>query len=116
MKRYHLLLLAVASAPLLIHAEPVGTPAAVTDVNAAVPQLSYQSAFSEYRPAGDPKVSPDKVWVRSNQLVSDQESTGASQGMSMPMQMNHAPVEQEKPAAKPAADPHKGHDMNMKGH
>lgn len=114
MKRYHLLLLAVASAPLLVHAEPVRTSTAVTDVNVAVPQLNYQSAFAEYKPAGESQATPDKVWVRSNQQVSGQELIGDSE--TMPMQMNHAPALQGKPAAMPAADPHKGHNMNMKGH
>jgi hypothetical protein len=114
MKRYHLLLLAVASAPLLVHAEPVHTSTAAMDANAAVPQLHYQSAFAEYKSVEKPKATPDKVWVRSNQQVSGQESSVDSEAM--PMQMNHAPAVQDKPAAVPAADPHKGHNMNMKGH
>lgn len=114
MKRYHLLLLAVAGAPLLIHAEPVRTSTAVTDANAAVPQLNYQSAFSDYKPAGDSQATPDQVWVRSNQQVTGQDSSGAPE--SMPMQMKHTPAAQDKPSAMPAADPHKGHNMNMKGH
>lgn len=114
MKSHHLLLLAVASAPLLVHAEPVPTSMAVTDANAAVPQLNYQSAFAEYKPAGELQTTPDKVWVRSNQQVSTQESSGASE--TLPVQMNHAPAEHTEPAATPAADPHKGHNMNMKGH
>lgn len=114
MKRYDLLLLAVASAPLLIHAEPVRTSTAVTDANAAVPQLSYQSAFAESKPAVKPQTTPDRIWVRSNQQVSGEESSNAS--TSMPMQMNHEPPAQGKPAAMPAADTHKGHNMNMEGH
>jgi hypothetical protein len=114
MKRYHLLLLAVASAPLLIHAEPVRTSAAAMDANAAVPQLKYHSAFSEYKPTIETQASPDKVWVRANREVSGEPSDGASENMSM--QVNHAPTAQDKPAATPAADPHKGHNMNMKGH
>ena len=113
MKRYHLLLLAVASAPLLVHAEPVRTSTAVTDPNAAVPQLHYQSAFANYKPLGEQQATPDKLWVRSNQEVSGQESSGDSETMTM--QMNHTPAVQGKPAAMPAADPHKSHNMNMKG-
>jgi hypothetical protein len=114
MKRYHLLLLAVAGAPLLVHAEPVHTSTAAMDANATVPQLHYQSAFAEYKSVEEPQATADNVWVRSNQQVSGQESSGDSE--TMPMQMNHAPAVQGKPAAVRAADPHKGHNMNMKGH
>lgn len=116
MKRYDLLLLAVASAPLLVHSQPVGTSTAVTDANAAVPQLSYQSAFAEVKPAVKPQTTPDKIWVRSNQQVGEEESSNASPSMSM--QMNHEPPGKGKSTAMPAAgaDPHKGHKMNMEGH
>lgn len=114
MNRYHLLLVAVASAPLLIHAEPARTSAAATDANAAVPQLNYQSAFSDYRPAAQTQASPDKIWVRANQTLAGQPADGASENMSM--HMNHAPAAEGKPAPAPSADPHKDHSMNMKGH
>lgn len=114
MKRYHLLLLAVASAPLLIHAEPVRKSTVATEVNAAVPQLSYQSAFSDYKPAQVAQATPDKIWVRANQDVSGLESSDAASGM--PMQKNHEQPAQGKPGVVPDADPHKGHNMNMKGH
>lgn len=114
MKRYHLLLLAVASAPLLIHAEPVRKSTAVTDVNAAVPQLSYQSAFTYYKPARDSQTTPDKTWVRANQEVSGQESSDASSGTGT--QKNQEKPAVGKPGVVPDADPNKGHNMNMKGH
>jgi hypothetical protein len=113
MKRFHLLLLAVASAPLLIHAEPVRISTAVTDASAAVPPLKYQSAYADYKPAVASQSTPDKVWLQANQEISGQSEHGSHEGSSM--QMAPAPTDSAKPAAASVADPHKGHDMNMKG-
>lgn len=113
MKRFQLLLLAVASAPLLIHAEPVRVSTAVTDASAAVPPPKYQSAFADYKPAVEPQATPDKVWVQANQEVSGQSGHGSHQGSSM--QMAPVPAASLKPAAAPVVDPHKGHNMNKKG-
>jgi hypothetical protein len=113
MKRFHLLLLAVASAPLLIHAEPVRISTAVTDASAAVPPPKYQSAYADYKPAVAPQATPDKVWIQANQDVSGQSEHGSNEGSSM--QMAPPQTESAKPAAVPASDPHQGHHMNKKG-
>ena len=111
MKRFHLLLLAVVSAPLGIHAEPVRISTAVTDANAAVPPPKYQSAYADYKPAVESQTTPDKFWIQANREVSGQSDH--SEGSSM--QMAPAPTDTAKPAAVPVVDPHKGHSMNKKG-
>jgi hypothetical protein len=113
MNRFHLLLLAVAGAPLLIHAEPVRVSTAVTDASAAVPPPKYQSAYAGYKPAVASQSTPDKVWIQANQDVSGQSEHGSHEGSSM--QVAPAQTESAKPAPAPASDPHKGHHMNKKG-
>lgn len=98
MKRTRLLLLAGACLPLLVQAQPAPK---VTDADATVPPLTYQSAFADYRPAAAAKTSPDKVWIAANREVSGQADQAAPAA---------------RPDNAPAADPHKGHHMNMKGH
>ncbi|HEV7815030.1 MAG TPA: hypothetical protein VGP06_08005 [Janthinobacterium sp.] len=82
MNRFRLLLLAVAGVPLLIHAQPARVAAAVTDANATVAPLQYQSAFAGYQPNPEPKASPDKVWIQANRDVSG-VSEDASHGKNM---------------------------------
>ena len=114
MKRLHLLLLAVVgAAPLVIHAEPVRISTAVSDASAAVPPPKYQSAYADYKPAVEPQITPDKVWIAANQEVSGQSAHGSHEDSSM--QMAPAPADSAKPAVPPVADPHKGHSMNKKG-
>jgi hypothetical protein len=111
MKRFHLLLLAVVSAPLGIHAEPVRISTAVTEASAAVSPPKYQSAYAGYKPAVEPQTTPDKFWIQANREVSGQSEH--REGSSM--QMAPAPTDSAKLAAAPVADPHKGHGMNKKG-
>ena len=113
MKRFQLLLLAVASAPLLIHAEPVRDSTAVTDASAAVPPPKYQSAYADYKRAIEPQATPDKVWVQANQDVSGQSEHGSHGGSSM--QMKPSQSEPAKPPPAPVDDPHHGHNMKKKG-
>ncbi|ATD61934.1 hypothetical protein CNX70_18540 [Janthinobacterium svalbardensis] len=107
------MLLALVSAPLVIHAQPVGISTAVTDANAAVPRQKYQSAYTDYKPSAESQSTPDKVWIDANKEVSGQSEHGSHAGTSM--QMSPLLKESPKSAAAPAADPHKEHHMNMKG-
>ena len=113
MNRFRLLLFVVASAPMVIYAEPVRVSTAVTDANAAVPPPKYQSAFADYKPSVDSQVSPDKLWIQANQEVSGQSEHGSHGGS--PMQMTPAPTDSAKPAAAPVVDPHIGHNTKKKG-
>jgi hypothetical protein len=113
MKRFRLLLLAVAGAPMVIYAEPVRVSTAVTDASAAVPPPKYQSAFADYKPSVDSPGSPDKLWIQANQEVSGQSEHGAHGGSSM--QVTPTPSDLVKPVSSPVVDPHKGHDMKKKG-
>ena len=107
MKRFRSLLLAVASVPLLVHAQPASTTAAVSDANATVPPPKYQSAFADYQPLAELKTSPDKGWVQANREVA---------GLAEPSSPAPATTPAEQPKTPAEADPHKGHQMNMKGH
>lgn len=113
MKRFRLLLLAVAGAPLVIYAQPVRVSTAVIDASAAVPPPKYQSAFADYKPSVASPVSPDKLWIQANQEVSGESEQDAHGGSSM--QMTPTPSDLAKPASAPVVDPHNGHDMKKKG-
>lgn len=142
MKRISLLLLAAAGLPLLVHAQSARSPAAVTDANAVVPALQYESVFAA-RPAGqEAPATPDKIWLKANQDLAGSAGHGAhgmhgmhgmhgSQGAqgTQGSQGAHgahgaetvpAPAAPSAsgaaapatPKAQPADDPHKGHKMN----
>lgn len=113
MIRLRSLLFAVAGLPLLVHAQAASTTAVVTDANATVPPPKYQSAFADYQPLAEPKASPDKGWIQANREVSGQAEDGLHGGSSMEMSSATAPAERSK--SSPADDPHKGHEMKMKG-
>lgn len=113
MKRFRSLLLAVAGLPLLVHAQAASTTAAVTDANAAVPPLKYHSAFADYQPLAEPKASPEKGWIQANRELSVQSEHISRGGASM--EMSPANTAPEKAKTVPADDPHKGHQMKMKG-
>jgi hypothetical protein len=113
MKFLRSLLLAVAGLPLLVYAQAASTTAAVTDANAKVPPQKYQSAFADYQPLAEPKASPDKGWIQANREVSGQAEHGSHGGSSMEMSPATPPAEKSK--TPPADDPHKGHEMKMKG-
>lgn len=104
MKCLRSLFLAVAGLPLLVHAQAAVTTAAVTDANAKVPPPKYQSAFADYLPLAAPKTLPDKGWIQANREVS---------GQAEPVSPATTPA--EKPKTPPVDDPHKGHEMKMKG-
>lgn len=77
MKRISLLLLAAAGLPLLVHAQSARSPAAVTDANAVVPALQYESVFAA-RPAGqEAPATPDKIWLKANQDLAGSAGHGA---------------------------------------
>ena len=116
MQRFHLLLLATVSFSPVVYAQsaqPASATAAVTDANATVPPLKYVSAFADVKPIGESPISPDKAWIQANQDVTGGSQHGAQGDMTMEM----VPGEkgQENPKPPPASDPHKGHQMNMKG-
>ncbi|MDQ2988383.1 MAG: hypothetical protein M3R60_04705 [Pseudomonadota bacterium] len=113
MKRFCSLLLAVAGLPLLVHAQTARTTAAVTDADAKVPPPTYQSAFADYQRFAEPDASPDKGWIQANRQVSGQAQQGPAAGSSMAMPPATKPAETPKTA--PVDDPHKGHQMKMKG-
>lgn len=110
MNRFRLLLLAVATAPLLVHAQSDRAPTVVTDPGARVAPLRYQSAFDGFQRAADAQPSPDKVWVQANR-----ERAGDAGGeMSDRSAQPAGPADTGKAKDAPAADPHKGHHMNTK--
>lgn len=113
MNRFRSLLLAAASAPLLVHAQTASTPAAVSDANATVPPPKYQSAFADYRPLAEPKSSPDKQWIQANRELSGQSDPASDGGSTM--EMSSATAAPGKPKTAPADNPHQGHQMKMKG-
>lgn len=111
MKRFSLLLLAVASASLAVHAEPVPPTAPVTDPSAAVSPPKYQSAYADYQPAPQAKSTPGQLWIQANRDVAGQSEHGGHEGPSMHM----APANKAEPAAMPATPQHKGRHVNKKG-
>ena len=116
MQRFHLLLLATVSFSPVVYAQsaqPASTTAAVTDVNATVPPLKYVSAFADVKPIGESPISPDKAWIQANQDVTGGSQHGAQGGTSM--KMTPGAKSQENPKPSSASDPHKVHQMNMKG-
>jgi len=58
--------LAAATASLAAHAQPKASPVDPADAGAAVPPISYQSAFKNYQPAKDAAETPDKIWRTTN--------------------------------------------------
>nr|WP_315249486.1 hypothetical protein [uncultured Duganella sp.] len=113
MTRLRLLLLAVTSAPMFVHAQPAHVAAAVTDADAAVPPPQYQSAYAGYLRAEELSVSPDKVWVQANREVSGQPEQDAKAPVPAPAAPPSAVP--GVPAKDAPADPHAGHHMNKKG-
>ena len=116
MQRFHLLLLATVSFSPVVYAQsaqPASTTAAVTDAKATVPPLKYVSAFADVKPIGESQTSPDKAWIQANQDVTGGSHHGAQGDMSMEMAPSAKGPENSKPSS--ASDPHKGHQMNMKG-
>lgn len=113
MKRFRSLLLAVAGLPLFVHAQAASTTAAVTDANAKVPPPKYQSAFADYQPLAEPNASPARGWIQANREVAVQAEHGSHGGSSMGMPPATTPA--EKPKTPPLDDPHKGHEIKMKG-
>ena len=113
MKRSRLLLLAVASAPMAIHAQSVQV-AAVTDANVAVPPPKYQSAYADYVRAEVPALSPDKQWVQGNRQLTDLSTPDVQTGTPAPPAAGkHAePVKRDKLTP---TDPHVGHNAKQKG-
>ena len=116
MQRFHLLLLATVSFSPVVYAQsaqPASTTAAVTDANATVPPLKYVSAFADVKPIGEPQTSPDRAWIQANQEVISGSQHGTQGDMSM--EMAPGTKGQENPKPPWASDPHRGHQMNMKG-
>ena len=116
MQRFHLLLLATVSFSPVVYAQsaqPASTTAAVTDAKATVPPLKYVSAFADVKPIGESPISPDKAWIQANKEVTGDSQHGDLGDMSMEMVPGAKSQEEPKPSS--ANDPHKGHQMNMKG-
>jgi len=113
MKRLRLLLIAVASAPMVIHAQSAPVAVAVTDAGAAVPPLHYQSAYDGYLRPDESAVSPDKLWTKANREVSG-DAPQDPKAHARATTTSALPV-QDKPAKDAPADPHAGHHMNKKG-
>jgi hypothetical protein len=72
--------------------------------DAPVQPLTYASAFQDYRPAADSKVSPDKYWRAANASVTDPGH---------PVTAAHAPAKAApaKAVQAHAHDNHASHDM-----
>lgn len=93
------LLLFAAGVPLLAAAQVDRATPAVSNANAPVAPLQYQSVFADYVVAKEPAQSPDKGWVRSNRAVlgdqaeapvsGQQADTAASTKASAPAHEQH---------------------------
>jgi hypothetical protein len=119
MKYLSLLLFAAAGMPLLVHAQSARIPAPADDANAAVPALQYQSVFATRQADPKPLATPDQVWLKANQDAAGGSGHGAHGAHAMHGAHGAAAMQAPAPAtpaAPPADDPHKGHNMNMKGH
>ena len=116
MQRLHLLLLATVNFSPDVYAQsaqPASTTAAATDAKAVVPPLKYVSAFADVKPIGESPISPDKAWIQANHDVTGSSQHNAPGDMSM--EIAPGAKGQENPKLPSASDPHKGHQMNMKG-
>lgn len=100
MKFSHLLLFA-AGVPLLASAHAQHAMPAVTDANAPVTPLQYQSVFADYAVVKDAPQSPDKDWIRANRaLLGEEAETPASTSRSV--EQPAAGASQKAPAPAPA--------------
>lgn len=97
------------------------------DASVSVPQATYESAFANYRRAGETTVSPDKLWRDANAAVASEgmhggshashvsPSTSGSAQQSMPMaagQNSHSGHGVQ--AKQPGQGAHEGHEMPAK--
>lgn len=89
-----------ACAPLLAAAQPANT-----ESPKPTPQLSYQSAFADYKPWQDTKPGN---WKAMNAAV----GKSGGHAMDMPMSGASAPA---AAASKPAMTDHSGHQMPRAG-
>lgn len=89
---------ALASAPWLAHAQGGHTTADPADASQPGQPIKYVSAFADYQPLHDEKVSPDANWAGANEAVADSDMTQMNHAMPM-SQMDHAA---SAPPAKPA--------------
>ena len=93
MKKHLLFLLsALVTGSAIAQLDPGQNPA---DPKASVPRIEYRSAFADYRPAREEKITP---WRESNESVKEAQGHAAH---------GAKPPEQEKPAAK--REEHGGH-------
>lgn len=83
MKCSHLLLLA-ASVPSLAFAQNREPVLAAADANAPVAPLQYHSVFADYVPPMDPQQTPDKGWIRANQLLLGEQTMAPMVGSQAP--------------------------------
>lgn len=97
------------------------------DASVSVPQMTYESAFANYRRAVETTVSPDKLWREANAAVASEGMHGGSHAghgspptsgsaqQSMPVPAGPNPhVGHGAPAKQPGQEAHEGHDMPAK--
>lgn len=97
------------------------------DASVSVPQMTYESAFANYRRAVETTVSPDKLWREANAAVASEgmhggshaghgaPTTSGSAQRSMPMPAGQNPHAGHGAAAKqPGQGAHEGHDNPAK--
>lgn len=120
MKSIRLLPLAVAAASFAVSAHAAGPLPAVTDPNAPVAPLQYQSILPDKAGADNNLPSPDKIWVQANRELAGGATTDPHAGhhpAAIPTtSAPTVPPQQRPPEAKPAAGAHQGHHMPTKEH
>ena len=90
------------------HAAPAASPPplAALDASAPAPKLAYDSAFADYKTDADAKVAN---WKETNAAIARAPGHGHAGHAGHDMSKMKAEPEGKPAAAKPAADPHAGH-------
>lgn len=103
-----LIAVAIAALPFAASAQEQRQSATAASPDAPVKPLTYASAFQDYRPAADSKVSPDKSWRAANASVTDKplvETAAHALAKAAPA----------KAVQAHAHDNHPSHDMTRAG-
>lgn len=119
MKSIRLLPLAVAAVSFAASAHTASPLPAVTDTNAPVAPLHYQSVFPEKTAADDNQPTPDKVWIQVNRALAGEAAPVAhanhgANAMRPATGQSGAQQDKDTRQAKPTSDPHQGHHMPTK--